>query len=370
MANKVLQICMSDGKGGMELYVDRIIGDLKKEGWEVIGICLENTKVEAYMQQNEIPYKTFKSNISAIFNALDIRRWLIEEGVKVVHCHKSSDLRLTAVLKCLTPSLKVFYTDHVGGRRPKKSPYHRFAYGKVDRVLSISQATHRRNVSNLPIPSENVICLPHGVDINKYHPCHDRDAVRTRREELGIPVDAVVIGLPGRVTPGKGQDIWIKALLELDPALDFFALSIGGTDYASGGVESFYEKLQNLIDGTLLANKIAFLGHRNDLAEILPLLDIVCIPSENEAFGLTIIESMACGMPIIGSNTGSLPELVDDASGILVGPHAINAWSSAMKKMIRDDASRRSMGHAARQRVEQHFSNTQHVKRLIEYYTA
>ncbi|OJA06232.1 glycosyltransferase family 4 protein [Halomonas sp. QHL1] len=368
MTDKVLQLCMSSGKGGMEIYVDRAIEDLKEEGWEVIGICLENTKVEAYMQLNGVAYKAFKSNLAALANVLGIRRWLIDQGVKVVHCHKSSDLRLSALLKCLMPNINVLYTDHVGGRRTKKSPYHRFAYGKVDRVLSISQATHQRNVSNLPVPPKHVICLPHGVNISTYRPCHDAQAIRAKRDALGVPDGAVVIGLPGRVTPGKGQDVWVKALLALNPALDFYALSIGGTDYASGGVESFYAELQGLIVGTLLEGKISFLGHRSDLAEILPVLDMVCIPSENEAFGLTIIESMACGMPIIGSNTGSLPELVDSASGVLVGPHDIDAWATAMGTMVRDDTGRQAMGRAARARVEQHFSNKKHVKRLIELY--
>ncbi|MBZ5487401.1 glycosyltransferase family 4 protein [Halomonas aquamarina] len=370
MTNKVLQLCMSDGKGGMELYVDRVIEDLKEEGWEVLGICLENTKVEAYMQRNDVAYKAFKSTLAALANVVGIRRWLVDQGVKVMHCHKSSDLRLSSLLKCLMPDLKVLYTDHVGGRRPKKNPYHRFAYGKVDRVLSISQATHQRNVSNLPVPRERIVCLPHGVNIDTYRPCHDGQAIRAKRDALGVPDGAVVIGLPGRVTPGKGQDIWVKALLALDPSLDFHALSIGGTGYASGGTESFYAELQAMIAGTPLAQKITFLGHRNDLTEILPVLDLVCIPSENEAFGLTIIESMACGMPIIGSNTGSLPELVDSACGVLVGPYDVSAWARAIGTMVQDEAGREAMGRAARERVEQRFSNKRHVKCLIEYYAS
>lgn len=368
MVNKVVQLCLSDGNGGMEFYVDRITEDLKEAQIEVIGICLEGTRVKTYMQRNQVPYQAFKNIAQALKHVLRIRRWLIEENVHVVHCHKSSDLRLTALLKLVMPSIRVFYTDHMGGRRAKKSPYHQFAYGKVDRVLSISQTTHQRNVSNLPVPPEHVICLPHGVNINTYRPCHDAQAIWAKRDALGVPEGAVVIGLPGRVTPGKGQGVWVKALLALDPSLDFYALSIGGTDYASGGVESFYTELQSLIVGTPLEGKISFLGHRNDLTEILPVLDMVCIPSENEAFGLTIIESMACGMPIIGSNSGSLPELVDSESGVLVGPHDIDAWAKAMGTMVCDNVGRQAMGRAARARVEQHFSSEQHVKRLIELY--
>ncbi|MDQ7734490.1 glycosyltransferase family 4 protein [Halomonas sp. SpR1] len=352
----------------MELYVDRIIEDLQGEGWKVFGICLTNTKVETYMRRNGIPYKAFSNRAKALADIFVLRRWLLEEKITVIHCHKSSDLRLTTLLKLLLPNLKILYTDHVGGTSPKKNLYHRIAYSKTDRILSISQATYDRNISNLPVARDRIACLPHGVDTNKYRPCFELATINAMREALGIPVDAVVIALPGRVTPGKGHDVWVNALLALNPVLNFYALSIGGTDYATGGVESFYEQLQNAIAGTELKNKVTFLGHRSDLADILPVLDIVCIPSKNEAFGLTIIESMACGLPIIGSNSGSLPELVDANSGVLVEPFNVPAWRDAMEALIRNESQRKAMGRAARQRVEQHFSNKQHVKRLIEYY--
>lgn len=370
MEDKVLQLCFSDGKGGMELYVDRVIEDLQGEGVKVFGICLANTKVETYMCRNGVPYKAFSNRAKALANIFVLRRWLVEEKITVIHCHKSSDLRLTTLLKLLLPSLRIFYTDHVGGTSPKKNLYHRIAYSKTDRILSISQATYSRNISNLPVARERVSCLPHGVDTNKYRPCLELATIRAKREALGIPVDAVVIVLPGRVTPGKGHDVWVNALLALNPALNFYALSIGGTDYSSGGVDSFYEQLQHAIAGTELKNRITFLGHRTDLADILPAFDIACIPSKNEAFGLTIIESMACGLPIIGSNSGSLPELVDANSGVLVEPSNVPAWRDAMEALIRNESQRKAMGRAGRQRVEQLFSNKQHVKRLIEYYNA
>ncbi len=370
MAKKVLQLCMSDGKGGMELYVDRVIEDLLEAGVEVIGLCLRETRIETYFERNGVNFLAFESNVQALKSALRIRRWLIDENVRVIHCHKSSDLRLTSLLRLLLPSIRVLYTDHVGGQRAKKSPYHRFAYASVDRVLSISQATHARNVKNLPLARERIICLPHGVDIDKYHPARTPGAVSAKRAELGIPEGAVAIGLPGRVTPGKGQDVWVQALLKLPPERAFFAVSIGGTDYASGGTEHFYAKLQAMIENTPLAEKIRFLGHRSDLTEILPVLDLVCIPSENEAFGLTIIESMACGLPIIGANTGSLPELVDPSSGVLVDPFDVDGWRDAMAALIDDEARRKAMGAAARQRVEQHYSNKRHVTKLMGYYDA
>ena len=209
-AAKVLQLCMSDGKGGMELYVDRVIEDLNAEGVEVIGICLRQTRIETYFQRHGVAFKAFSSNLDALKNAWRIRRWLIDENVRIVHCHKSSDLRLTALLKLLLPSLRVLYTDHVGGQRAKKSPYHRFAYRNVDYVLSISQATHVRNVNNLPVPRERVICLPHGVNIDTYHPVTDKERIAAKR--------AISYGYRNVLWFAGGAEAWEAAGFKLQPA--------------------------------------------------------------------------------------------------------------------------------------------------------
>src|SRR5690554_2930419 len=368
MKEKVLHVCMSRGKGGMELYVGRVIKDLKDFGWDVYGICLKNTKVSEYMEKEGIENKTFSSNASSLACSYEIARWVRGRGIKVIHCHKSSDLRLALLLKVLVKGLVVFYTDHVGGRSKKKDFYHRLAYGAVSRVFSISDATYQRNIENLPLPIEKITCLHHGVDVSRYSPYASSEDREIKRASLGCLPNSVLICLPGRVTPGKGQELWVKAISLLPENINYFAISVGGTSISDGGIDGYYEKLVDFVNSKGLEEKVKFLGHREDLHEILPASDIVCIPSINEAFGLTVIESMASGVAVIGSSSGSLPELLGSEAGMLVKAEDAVAWADAIKHLIENPSVRKLFGEAARKRSVGFFSKASHVESLVGYY--
>lgn len=368
MLKKVLHISMSSGKGGLELYVGRVAKDLTQLGWEVYSINLENTKVSEYMEKEGIESLTFASNFASILSFLKVVRWIKKNKISVIHCHKSSDLRLALVIKPFLQGVRIFYTDHVGGSSSKKDPYHRLAYSAVERVFSISDATYVRNVKNLPISSRRISRLHHGIDVEKYIPYSDSNRREEKRRNLNIPAKSVAVGLPARVTPGKGQEIWIKALAKIPESLPIVAFSIGGIDRDSGGTEEYYEKMIRLANLEKISNRVVFLGHRDDLHEIIPAMDIICIPSRNEAFGLTVIESMAAGAAVIGSSSGALPELLGEEGGVLVDPSDVDAWARAIENLAQDETLRQSLGYAARKRAVNYFSKGAHVSALESYY--
>ncbi|MFO7647959.1 glycosyltransferase family 4 protein, partial [Halomonas campaniensis] len=107
-----------------------------------------------------------------------------------------------------------------------------------------------------------------------------------------------------------------------------------------------------------------------DLPRLFEALDIVCVPSRNEAFGLTVIEAMAAGKAVIGSDSGAIPELLDAGTGRLAAPEDADAWSAAMAELAGDAAVRARLGKAARQRVLADFTLAAHVAGLIEEYSA
>ncbi|TKJ10504.1 glycosyltransferase family 4 protein [Halomonas sp. 15WGF] len=367
MSKKVLQVCLSGGLGGTEFYVDRIIDDLRDEGWGVYLLCLSNTEFEKIIADKEVGFNSYKTRMEALLSCHKIAKWLKKENIKIVHCHKSSDLRLATCLKLINPSLKVFFTDHNGGKSSKKSLYHRFAYSKLKCVFSISRTTYERNKKNLPVDPNSIKCLPHGVNTEKYRPYLNEEHRLLKRRELGIADNTVAVCLPGRVTPGKGQQVWVKALLQVKNE-NFVGLSVGGFDARTGGDEALYKKIKEEISLTKCEDKIKFVGHRSDIIEILPAMDIVCVPSKDEAFGLVVIESMASGVPVVGARSGALPEIIDEASGVLVDPESVTEWAKAIEELINNKLLRQQKGHAARQRVQTFFSHKTHVTGLIESY--
>ncbi|MDX1467071.1 MAG: glycosyltransferase family 4 protein [Halomonas sp.] len=370
-SRKVLHICLSNGWGGLEMYPSRIIPELARQGWEAHGLALAGSRVAESLAEAGITPLTVPSRGRALLGIGRLLAYLKAHGIGVLHCHKSSDLRLGALLVSLRPSLRLFFTDHMGVTRPKKDPYHRWAYGRVTRVFSISETTRRRNLAAFPLPAERIQRLYLGIDPAPYVPrlmSAERSALR---EELGVAPGAVAIGLAGRLTPGQGQRVWIEALAwlaEQRPDLAWQGLLVGGLTAAEGSSEAFVAELRERVRALGLEGRIAFVGFRRDLPRLFEAMDIVCVPSRNEAFGLTVIEAMAAGKAVVGSDSGALPELIEPATGRLAAPDDPAAWGRALAELADDAVLREALGEAARRRVERDFTLERHVTGLVAAY--
>lgn len=369
MSGKVLQLCLSKGAGGLEVYLARIIAGLERQDWKVYGVALEGTRVAEYMHEAGIEYRAWKTQARALRAVRAIVRWMRLEGISAVHCHKSSDLRLAALIKCFLPSVTLLYTDHVGSKREKKDVFHRWAYGKVDRVLSISDQTRERNVKALPLPPERITRLHHGIEVDQFLPLIQPEARRALLDELMLPQNVLTICLPARVAEGKGHEVWIEALARLPQSLAWHGVILGGTTWARGGDEPYVARVEALIERLGLREQVTFTGHRADIRRLLPAFDILCVPSRNEAFGLTVIESMAAGRPVVGSDSGAIPELLANGSGLLAKHDDPRAWTDCLERLLEDATLRETLGRKGRVRAEKLFSQTQHVAKLIQLYT-
>lgn len=372
MSHRVLQVCLSRGWGGLEMYPSRIIPELARQGWQAYGLALAGSRVASSLREVGLEPLVVSSKGRALLALPRLLRYLKEHDIGVIHCHKSSDLRLGALLVSLRPSLRLFFTDHMGVTRPKKDPYHRWAYGKVTRIFSISEATRARNLAAFPLPPERIHRLYLGIDPAPYAPSLDGGARLALRRELGVTDGAVAIGLPGRLTPGKGQCVWLEALARLSethPGIAWHGVLIGGVMAAEGSNEEYVAELRQRVVALGLEPRITFAGFRRDLPRLFEALDIVCVPSRNEAFGLSVIEAMAAGKAVVGSNSGAIPELLGCSTGRLVAPDDPQCWAEVMAELAADTTLRSRLGGAAREKVLKDFTLSGHVAHLVEEYS-
>ena len=156
------------------------------------------------------------------------------------------------------------------------------------------------------------------------------------RDELGIAPDAALLGQVAQITPWKGQDTAIRALAELrGGGLDAHLLLVGRIMFPGRGVRhdnrAYLRELHRLVDELGLHGAVHFLGQRDDAPAILRALDLSLLPSWNEPFANVMLESMAVGTPLVVSDVGGAPELVDDGvSGRLLPPHRPDLWATAL----------------------------------------
>ena len=165
-----------------------------------------------------------------------------------------------------------------------------------------------------------------------------------------------VVGLVGRITPWKGQDVFLRAAAEVRKSFPHAKFQIIGAALFS---ETEYEqRVRALADRLGPAGWVEFTGFRPDVAELIGRLDVLVHASTGaEPFGQVIIEAMAAGKPVVATRGGGVPEIVvDGGTGLLVPMADAPAMAAAVATLLADPDAARAMGRRGRRRVEEHFS--------------
>ncbi|MGL5226222.1 MAG: glycosyltransferase family 4 protein [Aeromonas sp.] len=357
----ILHICLSHGWGGLEMYPIRVGSGLLARGYPVFGLALAGSRVAADMKAAGMQVRELRSSALAPLQLPSLLRWLRQNQIKVLHCHKSRDLLLAALLKSFHPS-RLLLTEHMGGKRPKKDWLHRWIYRQVDQVLAISDETLKRNLAALPLPPECITRLWLGTELQRC--TEDPTAIR---QELGIPAGPV-IGIVGRINLRKGQLELLDAFCLLQTEFpDLQLLVVGGKRATEGSDEPCVAQLEQRVAARGLGRVVHLCGFRRDTVRMLQAMDVVAIPSHNEAFGLTVIEAMAAGKAIVGANTGAIPEVLAGV-GLTADPHQATELAAQLRKLLRDSQLRTELGQQARRRAEQVFSMNHHLDALLVWY--
>jgi mannosyltransferase len=208
--------------------------------------------------------------------------------------------------------------------------------------------------------------IPHGVDTALFHPAADRPALR---RALGLPQTGPLIGCFGRLRAQKGTDVLVGAALDVLPRHPGATLVFTGRETADN--RGFMGALRDQIAAAGLADRIRFLGERpwEEIVHLYAALDLFVAPARHEGFGLTPLEAMASGVPVIATRTGAFEtQVAEGETGWLVPPGDAAALAAALDTALSDPARLAAMGAAARSRVETGFAIGTEAARLVALY--
>lgn len=228
-----------------------------------------------------------------------------------------------------------------------------------DVIVSVSRAARDVHVAAGYDPSKFVL-IPNGFDLGRYRP--DPAAREEVRGELGIPADAVVVGLPARFDPQKDHANFVRAAARLAARRPSVRFVLCGQDT---GAEN--AALARLLAEHGVRQRFHLLGRRADMPRVLNALDVASLSSAfGEAFPLAIGEAMACGVPAVVTDLGDCAHLVGD-TGRVVPPRDPAALAGAWEALVAlGPEGRRVLGLAARERVGTNFA----LPRVAERYAA
>lgn len=193
-------------------------------------------------------------------------------------------------------------------------------------------------------------------------PVNAASARAALRAELGLDADALLLGTVGRLIPVKAIDTAIAAFGRV--AADFPRAHL-----VVAGDGPLRAELQAQANAPGLGGRVHFLGWRTDIPAVMAALDVFMLVSHSEGFGLTLLEAMHQGTPIIGSRAGAIPEVVlHERTGLIVPPGDANALAAAMRALLDDPDARARYGAFGRDRVKSYFSAERMVGETLALY--
>ncbi len=305
-----------------------------------------------------------------IRNALDfaagmrLRTFLRRGRYDIVHFHTSRAHSLAPFARRY--ARKLFVT-----RRMDYRPNRLFApwlYNHaVDAVLAISSAVAEA-LADAGVKPQRVTIIPSGVDCERFRP--PEESVRTQaRAALRLTTEEIAIGTVGALEHRKGHRHLLEAIATLvDGAQGTRAMRLKCFVAGDGSLRAALDADVRRLG---LEPFVRLMGPLEDPRVLLWALDIFALPSLKEGLGVALLEAMACGLPVVASDTAGPKELIEhEHSGLLFRPGSSAELAQALKRVIRTPGMRSAIGGAARDRIVERFTMETMATRTLELYRA
>ncbi|HWP48570.1 MAG TPA: glycosyltransferase family 4 protein [Candidatus Limnocylindrales bacterium] len=284
-------------------------------------------------------------------------RFLNQERFDVINAHRSEGYCFVALAAKLAQNKPALVRTRGDMRPVRNNPLNRFLYGKwTDKVITSGEVIRRNLCRDLFLSAHQVQTIYGSVDLQRFHPFLDG---RVKRKELTLEENVKLIGIIGRVGYIKGHQYLIAAaskIIQIDPSVRFL-LAIKEED-------EDIVRLKDLIGQLHLSPYFILTGFHPDIEKVMAALDIGIVTSiGSEANCRVVLELMASGKPIVATQVGIIPEVIDNGvNGVLVPPKNSEALAEAIGFLLKNPEKARSLAQEARKTAERRFN----IHRLVE----
>ena len=346
VANKICELCLSPDLGGLELYMMRTS---RYFGEECISVINEKGKLKSYYEDTPHRFMSLKRRnvFLSWLNAPKLARIIDEEEIDVLHLHWTKDLPLAIMAKLLSSRRpKVVQSRHMRMTRFKDDFYHRFLYRNLDMILAVTQQVKGQIEKFIPsaiCPKVETLYIGAQLPV-----LISEDERKSRREQLALD-NSFTVGIVGRIEEAKGQHIVLSAVQKLvNQGLDAKALVIGAAMDAS-----YLQKLQNGYRDIGI-----FTGFTREAQTMMQLCDVMVLATENETFGLVLIEAMMCGVCVVASDSGGPLEIIEDGvDGLLFKTFDSDNLAEKLTLLYRDSLLHQTLAVAGRAKALEVFES-------------
>lgn len=367
MTIKIAHVLYSFEVGGLENGVVNLINGLDQQRYSHVILCLTRaSRLVDRLRRNDVEILELgKEPGNSWWLPLRLARLLRRLEPDIVHTRNWGTMdAIVAARLGLLPI--VVHGEHgrtmeeVNGDNQRRIWGRKLLAGWVDRFVTVSHELRDWLNQKIGVAEGKITTICNGVDLERFCGGTDKQASRNR---CGLKKDAFLVGTVGRLDPIKDHAALVKAIAELAPRYPHLQLVIVGAGPC-------YDELQTLIETLGLKSVVSLLGEQHDVPELLQALDLFVLPSKFEGISNTLLEAMACGLPVVATAAGGNLELVADGNnGLLVPKQNHAALCGALLRYLEDPLLAGKHGCAGRQRAEKHFSLERMISAYDDLYT-
>jgi glycosyltransferase involved in cell wall biosynthesis len=346
---RILQICSAREIGGGERHLADLANALTNRGHEVFAALSPASPVSAQLlslpAQNiiELPMR----NSLNLATAIKLARFVRSQSIDIVHAHVARDYLLAALTTDRSES-RLVLTRHV--LFPLRR-IHRLTLRRTSRVIAVSRAVAESLVSQGVFEAEKIATIHNGIDLGRFASVHVEPG-RNQRPR---------VGMVGHIAPIKGQEDFVRAAAIASEYRDDIEFLIAGEDKTDSRENR--RALEKLISELKMEDRIKTIGWTDDVASFLRTLDVYVSPAHSEPFGLSIVEAMAAGVPVVATASEGAREIIDDnETGRLVPIGESEVIAATILDLLEDESERKRLAENARVAAGERFS----LERMVE----
>jgi glycosyltransferase involved in cell wall biosynthesis len=349
---RILHVSSARQFGGGERHFVDLTNALVQRGHDVFVALIPESPLLPELQR--IPDRNILAlplrNSLDIARAFRLRRFAREHQIEIIHAHVARDYPLAALAVGRAGKTRLVLTRHV---LFPLSKLHKLIRRRVSRVIAVSSGVADALKQQDVFQEGQITVIHHGINPDRYG--FEKDNRQRRRNQL------LRVGMLGELSPIKGQLDFVRAAAIVAAQLEEVEFVIAGSDKSTRGKNR--REIKTLIDSCGLGNRIRLIDSIVDAPAFLSGLDLFVSASQTEAFGLAIIEAMACDVPVVATETAGAREIIEpNKSGWLVPVGGVEDLAQAIAELLSDGKQREELARKARQMVAKHFS----LERMVD----
>lgn len=364
--NVVFNLIKEQNKRKISVFVGLISRAEGLDGWAQI-----KTHMSKDEDQSSVQIKEFrcggKFNLKAM---LTIRKFIKQNKIEIIHSHNYKS-NFYSLVSTVGLKVKKMTTCHNWTANEFKMDLYKkldkLLLKKFDKIIAVSEVLKDEIVKSA-IDEKKIEVISNGVEVDKCQVTMSQSHTLTGtgklqvKKSLNIKEDEKVVGTIGRLSEEKGHRYLIEAFAQVQKEIPGIKLLIVG----DGPLK---KSLQSTVNSQQMEDKVIFAGYRDDIPELLDLMDVFVLPSLDEGLPMVILEAGACKKPVIASSVGAISKIIDhNLNGLLVQPGNNDALAKAIIFVLGNEPRARLMGENIFEKVKNDFSARKMADEYLKIY--